>query len=366
MFCPSCGKELDTNNVCINSDCPSNSQTTSEFESEFEKETINNNDSPIENVDENENPTNNDQNAGFNQSPNNNQNTGYNQNQSNNQNASYNQNNNNNQNAGYNQNNNNNQNAGYNQNNNNNQNAGYNQNSNNNQNAGYNQNSNNNQNAGYNQNSNNNQNNGYNQNANSNQNNGFNQNPNNNQNNYYNQGYNNNQGNSSIDKNGISAGEMMEFFGPKNTEYYMDKWNKSQENSSFISWNWPAFLFSFIWLCFRKMYSYAAIVLVVTTVSSIFLPGWASSIIGFAIMICSALFANQIYIKHSIDKIRTVKLTTGMNPSILFDRLRANGGITWVPVIILSVIFGLLFIMGVIAGFTESYNTIDPGYGTLY
>ena len=291
MFCPSCGKELDANKVCINPACPSNSTITSEFE----EETSNDNDSTIEHVENNE---------AMNENPNNSQNAGYNENSNNNQNPGYNQNPNNNQNPGYNQNPNYNQNAGYNQN------FGYNQN------PGYNQN------TGY------------------------------------------NQGNSFTDKNGISPNEMMNFFGPKNTEYYMDKWTRSQENPSFISWNWPAFLFGWVWLCFRKLYAVAGIILAVSIMGAFILPNSARSILSLGIMIASGMFANQVYVKQSIGKIRNIKLTTGLNPEVLSQRLRATGGITWVPVIIISVLSVLvvLFIIIALIAFSSSISH----YGNLY
>lgn len=180
-----------------------------------------------------------------------------------------------------------------------------------------------------------------------------------------NSGY--NQGNPFTDKNGISANEMMDLLGPKNTEYYMDKWNRSQENPSFISWNWPAFLFGWIWLCFRKMYSIAGIIFAVSFIGALILPGWAKSILTLIIMVGSGLLANQIYIKQSIDKIRNIKITTGFNPQILSQRLRAVGGITWVPVIIASVLFGVLVLFFIIVIMAAvAFGSSFSGYGNLY
>jgi hypothetical protein len=332
MFCQNCGKELDANNICINPACPLNSETTSEFE----KETSVNNNSTIDNFEINESTnenTNSKQSSGYNEISENDFNTG------NNQNPGYNQNTNYNQNSGYNQNPNYNQNSGYNQNPNYNQNSGYNQNPNYNQNSGYNQNPNYNQNSGYNQNPNYNQNSGYNQNPNYNPNSGYNQSLNYGQNTDY------NQENPFRDKNGISANEMMDLFGPKNTEFYMDMWNKSQEKSNFIYWNWPAFLFGYVWLCFRKMYLYSGILLAVGFAINIFCSKGVAAVLDLIIMIITGLFANQLYIKHSVDKIRAIKITTGLNPPILSQRLRLTGGITWIPVIVVSIILGLLMLI---------------------
>jgi hypothetical protein len=176
--------------------------------------------------------------------------------------------------------------------------------------------------------------------------------------NNYNQNPAYNQGNSFTDKNGVSANEMMDFFGPKNTEYYMDKWNKSQENPSFLSWNWPAFLFGWIWLCYRKLYVIAGILLAVSFIGNS-LPGWAQSILTLGIMIGAGLLANQVYVKQSTDKIRSIKLTTGTNQEVLSQRLRATGGITWVPVIIALVLSALLvlFIIILVRAFGSAFSS---------
>lgn len=229
------------------------------------------------------------------------------------------------------------------------------------QNPGYNQNSNYNQNASYTQNPNYNQNAGYNQNPNYNQNAGYNQGPNYGQNTGY------NQGNPFTDKNGVSANEMMDLLGPKNTEYYMDKWNRSQENPNFISWNWPAFLFGVIWLFFRKMYAVAGIVIGISFASWLILPSWGQSMLSLGLMIAFGLLANQIYIKQSIDKIRATKVSTSFNPQILSQRLREIGGITWVPVIIASVLLGLLIIFLIIVIIAAvAFGSSFGGYGNFY
>ncbi|HEY5525584.1 MAG TPA: hypothetical protein VIK26_09665, partial [Clostridium sp.] len=117
-------------------------------------------------------------------------------------------------------------------------------------------------------------------------------------------------------------------------------------------------------LCFRKLYAVAGIILAVSIMGAFILPNSARSILSLGIMIASGMFANQVYVKQSIGKIRNIKLTTGLNPEMLSQRLSATGGITWVPVIIISVLSVLvvLFIIIAIIAFGSSISH----YGNLY
>ena len=47
--------------------------------------------------------------------------------------------------------------------------------------------------------------------------------------------------------------------GEKNTVYYLEKFQRfdQQESGLKASWNWSTFLFSGLWLLYRKIYLYA-------------------------------------------------------------------------------------------------------------
>ena len=152
----------------------------------------------------------------------------------------------------------------------------------------------------------------------------------------------------------VSDNEMMSYIGYKNTAYYIDKWNRYKYNEKFTSWNWPAFLFTLVWFLYRKMYAYAAIIFALNFIcngifTALDLSGIAN-IVNLVIMIASALLANQLYIKNNIKKINQIKSSI---PNISSDNLErtlsANGGITWVPVIIISVIYSLLILLALVA-----------------
>ncbi|MDS0526966.1 DUF2628 domain-containing protein [Clostridium sp. SHJSY1] len=156
------------------------------------------------------------------------------------------------------------------------------------------------------------------------------------------------------DSNDISPVEMIEFIGDNNTEYYIDKWTRFQDNSNFISWNWPAFLFGFFWFWFRKMYNIAGILFAIGIANAVLLSGfgWLRSIVSLTITIGCGLLANQLYIKHATSKIKSSKLAIGFDNNMLLRRLRSIGGRTWVPLIVaivLGLIFTTLFVIGLMA-----------------
>ena len=147
----------------------------------------------------------------------------------------------------------------------------------------------------------------------------------------------------------VSDTEMMSYIGYKNTAYYMDKWNRYKDNEKFTSWNWPAFFFTLVWFLYRKMYVYAAILfgfnfICSAVFSALDLEGLAN-LINLGVMVASALLANQLYIKNNIKKINQLKKSIPNISSDTLERtLQSNGGITWVPVIIVSVLY-FLFIL---------------------
>lgn len=152
------------------------------------------------------------------------------------------------------------------------------------------------------------------------------------------------------DKDGITPNEMMDFIGDKKTEFYMEKWTRYQENEKFISWNWPAFLFNLLWFAYRKMYGVAGIIFGISfasgAISELIGIGSLSSLVGLAVMVGSGLLANQLYIKNCITKInKTKNALPGMSSDDLSRRLRVNGGITWVPVIIIVGIYFVLIVL---------------------
>lgn len=166
---------------------------------------------------------------------------------------------------------------------------------------------------------------------------------NNNQDNSYNTEYNHDV-NSEFTYDGVTPTNMTDYIGVKKTEYYMEKWTRYQENPNFISWNWPAFFFNWVWFAYRKMYAYAAIIFASMFVSRIISESLNTLVLLIA-MVSSGLLANQLYIKFTIKSIKKILYSIpGMPEQDMKRRLVANGGTTLVPVIIVSILT-ILFIL---------------------
>ena len=61
------------------------------------------------------------------------------------------------------------------------------------------------------------------------------------------------------------------YFVDRNASRYVDIYAKNEGKKFFLSWNWAAFLFGFNWLCYRKMYKFACIFIVINLMLTILL-----------------------------------------------------------------------------------------------
>jgi hypothetical protein len=143
--------------------------------------------------------------------------------------------------------------------------------------------------------------------------------------------------------------EEVRLFAGKNASYYLRNFSRfsvAGVDRFVVTWNWPAALFTFFWMLYRKMYLAAGIT---------FLLWW---IPGFNLLlhIAAGVVGNYLYSQHVRAKILDLK---SFQPPDLALALREVGGVhNWViPVGILA---GLFFFMlmavligGLIAGFTS-------------
>ena len=47
--------------------------------------------------------------------------------------------------------------------------------------------------------------------------------------------------------------------GPRNTDYYLRKFERFGSSGGYVSWNWPAFFVPLLWMLYRKMWLWAAL-----------------------------------------------------------------------------------------------------------
>ena len=153
------------------------------------------------------------------------------------------------------------------------------------------------------------------------------------------------------DTNGISVSEMINFVGEKRSDYYLEKWDRYQENENFVSWNWPAFFFPVYWFWYRKIYSVMLTVLVVNILSNLILPNEISIILSLGIMIGAGMFANQLYMKYATKRILSIKhfaKIRNLNNDMLNRKLHLNGGTTIAPIIVSIVLFCIIVIFSLL------------------
>lgn len=154
--------------------------------------------------------------------------------------------------------------------------------------------------------------------------------------------------NSYSNPNAVTEEDFITFVGEKNTEYYLDKFERYQSNQNFASWNWAAFFLGMFWILYRKLYKFAGILFGINLLS-VFLIG-GSSILNLVIMIGCGTYGNLIYVKDSIQKIENIKrFSSNISNMDLNNRLIHNGGVSFVgPIILLLLITPLIIITVII------------------
>ena len=127
----------------------------------------------------------------------------------------------------------------------------------------------------------------------------------------------------------ISDEDLAAFFGDK-AEYYLTEKEVLERSGSRISWNWPAFLFNFLWMYYRKMWAQAtlaAFICIILNASIVF--NWGIGIV----MLVLGMYGNGIYVTHARKKVAEIDVGGG-NPDQRLESLAKIGGTTWIPVVI--------------------------------
>ena len=127
--------------------------------------------------------------------------------------------------------------------------------------------------------------------------------------------------------------DLATFFG-RNADFYLTEKRVMQASGTRVSWNWPACLFTFAWLAYRKMWAGAAL----TAALSVFLNvslilAWATPVL----MLLLGLYGNALYLDHARRRLTRLALAGETQP----ETLARSGGVCW-PAALAAVVFSLI------------------------
>lgn len=114
------------------------------------------------------------------------------------------------------------------------------------------------------------------------------------------------------------------YIGEKKADYYTRKWKKGK-----ITWNWAAFLFTFFWLGYRKMYGALIGFLAIITVLQVglyYLNVGPTASIGTVVAVILGMNGNQLYKEHTQRKVKKMKQMYGEKVE---RTIEMKGGPNW-------------------------------------
>lgn len=162
------------------------------------------------------------------------------------------------------------------------------------------------------------------------------------------------------DTNFTPEGDMAAaYVGPQNAIYYQRQFDRIRGGSS-ISWHWPAFFITAMWLLYRKMWLYALLYWIVLPLALAFTAGFIGAttqspelimliyyggyiVISFLLV---PLFANRLYFGHVRSKVDRVAARTA-SPDQQAAELARIGGTSSVALIV--AVFVIIAFFGILA-----------------
>lgn len=138
------------------------------------------------------------------------------------------------------------------------------------------------------------------------------------------------------------------FVGP-NSPYYIGKFGKFNIDGieTFqATWNWPAFLFTFWWMLYRKMYLWSLATFVALMVPYVGLAAW----------IACGMAGNYLYYRHVRAKID--EAVRANPPDILSTLSRLGGTHQWVKIVAVILTALVLAAMLLIGGLAALFHAI--------
>ena len=143
--------------------------------------------------------------------------------------------------------------------------------------------------------------------------------------------------------------------GPKNQDYYLSQFTRFDSDGKINPlWHWPAFLVTFYWLLYRKMWFYAVVYFFLSWV--VMIPfgilgasmGSAVTVLGYllylvAIFILIPMYANAIYYNHCNKIIAEIRASTHYT-QVQLEELAEKGGTSQIVIFIILILSFIGFI----------------------
>jgi hypothetical protein len=140
--------------------------------------------------------------------------------------------------------------------------------------------------------------------------------------------------------------------GPRNTAYYLERFDRFAAGRGFASWNWPAFFVPFLWMLYRKMWGVAAFYFLATpfllgllfAILLAVLPEPTAAAVGWivylaAVFVVLPMYANALYYRTVQGRVAEAKRYRVERRRQL-ERLWNMGGtsnVAWVVALLLPI-----------------------------
>ncbi len=132
----------------------------------------------------------------------------------------------------------------------------------------------------------------------------------------------------------VTEKDLALFIG-KNADKYLsrfERFSSGGEDAFAVAWHWPAFFFSFWWMLYRKMYGWAALVLLLGCVPYV----------GLFMMIVFGMSGYYLYYRHAKRRVQELKARPGTDVEKAAALARAGGvnnvAVVLVPLIIVALV----------------------------
>lgn len=144
------------------------------------------------------------------------------------------------------------------------------------------------------------------------------------------------------------------FVGEKYDSYYREKWfknhvptlDKDVTKMNMRSFNIAGFFLGMLWLCYRKMYIAAALIMFAITVIDLvmmYVLGMerytmlGQSTFMFVWIVITGILGNYLYFDHSVRQIQKTTSVTS-DPNTIREQLAKKGGTSWAGAIGVSIV----------------------------